>query len=218
MNTHAKLRFQMPIGVYAILLTFSMLPTCPIAYAQTDSTAETASQSQPKQWRGLIDQFNQLVANADWPAAEQLANEAADKFGHEDSLVQHMLLRSINGARQSNGQTPILVESFYPGAKKERVPRLITYAITGNVPRDDIEHDRYATTLIECLTAVIDAKTESSPARIAYDKSKQYIVVHADRRQYKLITDILERILTRTTFTRREFSIQGITARTDIPL
>ena len=206
MIANARVGFQSTkTGLFMILLFAALLP-CTLAFsqgnkkeAQSDQEKQAKNDAESKEWHETMEKFNRFVQDGDWKKAEQLANETASKFGHDDALVQNMLLTSINGVRKAQGLAPILVEKLVADPKSNENSIVVLYSIKDSLPANSADKDRFVEILTHCISASIanDASDKSSP-KVYYDGENHGLIVFAPRPKHKLVEEILKRMSQKT--------------------
>lgn len=188
-------------GLFMTFFLLTLLP-CTVAFSQADKTPiqkanekQAKDEAESKQWHDTMEKFNRLVTEGNWPKAEQLANETASKFGHNDALVQNMLLTSINGMRKSQGLAPIIVQKLVVDAKADEVPLVVLYSLKDALPSKGEDKARFVEILTHCILASIAADgADKSDAKVHFDSMNQGLIVLATEPKQKLASDILKRI------------------------
>lgn len=211
-NTSVEERFKMisdtrvdfkttKAGFFMVLLFSTLLP-CTLAFSQVDAKGvqkdkeqQAKNLAESDQWRETMKEFNRLVREGDWQKAEQLANETASKLGHDDALVQNMLLASINGVRKSQGLAPIIVEKLVVDPKADETPIVVLYSLKEFLPANAVDKERFVEILTQCVLAAIENDGSDKPdAKVHYDTVNHGLIVLACRPQQKLTAEILKRI------------------------
>lgn len=150
------------------------------------------NEAEAKLWHETMEKFNDLVSEQKWREAEQLANEMASKFGHEDALIQAMLWTSINGQRKSQGLAPLIKEIKAPDTK---IPIITLYSLKDALPKADKEVPVFVDVLTQCISAAIESGgKENSETKIVYDAENQRLVVAGSKLQQQLVAAILKRV------------------------
>ncbi len=188
-------------SVLIVFLVSTFLP-CTIAYTQAEKQSGLIDQGQQardaeqsRQWHEIVERFNRLVTEKDWTKAEQLANETASKFGHDDSLIQNMLLTSINGTRKSQGLAPIIVQRLIADPRANDIQQIVLYRLKDILPKNEADQEKFVEILLQCVSASIANVASVKPdAKVAYDVKNQGLVVLATKPQHKLAAEIIKRI------------------------
>ena len=185
-----------------MIFVLSALLPCTVAFSQsngkavqTEPTQREKDEAESKQWREVVEKFNRFAMEGNWLKAEQLANETASKFGHEDAAVQHMLLTSINGVRQSQGLAPILVAKLVMDPKADEIPRLVMYPLKDFLPSNAPDKGKSVEILTQCIVASIaNVGSDRPDAKVHYDTVNHALIVLASKPQQNLAAEIVKRV------------------------
>ena len=211
-HTSVEERFQMisntslafkntKVSLFMVFFFSALLP-CSLAFSQADTKGvqkdtvqKDKDTAEPKQWHETLEKFNRLVVDGDWQKAEQLANETASKFGHDDALVQNMLLTSINGVRKSQGLAPIIIQKLVADPKADEIPIVVLYPLKEFLPANATEKEKFVEILTQCVLASIANDGSDKPGvKVHFDTVNHGLIVLACKPQQKLTAEILKRI------------------------
>ena len=202
MISNTSVAFKKTKASFFMVLFFSALLPCTLAFSQEDSKGaqkeieqKAKDTAESKQWHETLEMFNRLVAEGDWKKAEQLANVTASKFGHDDALVQNMLLTSINGVRKSQGLAPIIIQKLVADPKADEIPIVVLYSLKEFLPANAAEKEKFVEILTQCVLASIENDGSDKPGvKVHYDTVNHGLIVLACKPQQKLTAEILKRI------------------------
>jgi beta-lactamase regulating signal transducer with metallopeptidase domain len=202
MISNTSVAFKNTKAGFFMVFFFSALLPCTLAFSQADTKEVQKDKEQKakdtaesKQWHETLEKFNRLVTDGDWQKAEQLANETASKFGHDDALVQNMLLTSINGMRKSQGLAPIIIQKLLADPKADEIPIVVLYSLKDFLPANAAEKEKFVDILTQCILASIANDGSDKPAvKVHYDTVNHGLIVLACKPQQKLTAEILKRI------------------------
>jgi beta-lactamase regulating signal transducer with metallopeptidase domain len=202
MISDSRVDFKTTKAGFFMILFFSALLPCSSAFSKADTKSVQKDKEQQakdlaesRQWHETMEKFNRHVRDGDWQKAEQLANETASKFGHDDALVQHMLLSSINGVRKSQGLAPIIVKKLVMDPKADETPVLVFYSLKEFLPANAVDKEKFVEILTQCVLASIANDGSDMPSvKVHYDTVNHGLIVLECKPQQKLTAEILKRI------------------------
>ncbi len=185
---------------------FAAFLPCTIAYSQTANAPPEAkpaeskerdekieAEAKSKEWRETMEKYNRFVGEQSPVKALEVANEAAERFGHEDALVQSMLLNSTNAVRKSQGLAPIIPRT--PVLADEETLVVMGHSLKDLLPANEADRGKFAEILTQCILASIASDaSEEDRSHAAYDAVQPAIMVCATIKQQKLVHEILKRI------------------------